>query len=313
VPLAIRTTHGIPRRRFAASRARRVLHIYAALLAAVPLACAREPQRTGERVVGVSKQINEFLYEIGAESVLVARDLTSIHPPAIRQLPSVGYHRALSAEGIISMRPTMLLTDGNLGPDAVVEQVKKVGIPVVVMSPGSTVDSAQGLMKQLGERFGRKDAADSVIAAWNRDMSAALADSARWAGAPKPRVLVMHFGQLNNSYLALKRGSAADRIITWAGGTNAVDSVGGMMRLTPELIARAAPDVIIATDVGFDRMGSAEKFATLPGVSLTPAAKNGRVYRVDETEVMYFGPRTPASIRKVAGWLHPATATAGAQ
>jgi iron complex transport system substrate-binding protein len=56
-------------------------------------------------------------------------------------------------------------------------------------------------------------------------------------------------------------------------------------------------------------MGSAEKFATLPGVSLTPAAKNGRVYRVDETEVMYFGPRTPASIRKVAAWLHPATAT----
>lgn len=282
------------------------------MLVAVPLACGREPHSAGERVVGVSKQINEFLYEIGADSVLVARDLTSIYPPAIRTLPSVGYHRALSAEGIISMRPTMLLTDGNLGPDAVVEQVKKVGIPVVVMRPGSTVDSAQALMEQLGERFGRKDAADSVIAAWNRDMSAALADSARWAGAPKPRVLVMHFGQLNNSYLALKRGSAADRIITWAGGTNAVDSVGGMLRLTPELIARASPDVIIATDVGFDRMGSAEKFATLPGVSLTPAAKNGRVYRVDETDVMYFGPRTPASIRRIAGWLHPA-ANPGAQ
>jgi len=290
-------------------RARRVLHIYAVLLATVPLACGRESQPAGARVVGVSKQINEFLYEIGAESVLVARDLTSIYPPAIRTLPSVGYHRALSAEGIISMRPTMLLTDGNLGPDAVVEQVRKVGIPVVVMSPGSTVDSAQALMEQLGERFGRKESADSVIASWNREMSAALADSARWAGASRPRVLVMHFGQLNNSYLALKRGSAADRIITWAGGTNAVDSVGGMMRLTPELIARAAPDVIIATDVGFDRMGSAEKFATLPGVSLTPAAKNGRVYRIQEQELMYFGPRTPASIRKVAAWLHPATAT----
>ena len=264
-------------------------------------------------MVSVSKQINEFLYEIGAESVLVARDLTSIYPAAITKLPSVGYHRALSAEGIISMRPTMLLTDGNLGPDAVVEQVRKVGIPVVIMSPGTTVESAQALMAKLGERFGRKAAADTVIAAWQRGMDAARADSARWTGAKKPRVLVMHFGQLNNSYLALKRGSAADRIIGWAGGVNAVDSVGGMMRLTPELIARAAPDVIIATDVGFDRMGSADRFATLPGVSLTPAAKNGRVYRVDETEVMYFGPRTPASIRKVAGWLHPAPTTAGAR
>lgn len=275
------------------------------------LGCAGRGERTGPRVVGVSKQLNEYLYEIGAESVLVARDLTSIYPPAIRSLPSVGYHRALSAEGIISMRPTMLLTDGNLGPDAVVEQVKKVGIPVVVMTPGSTVDSAQALMAQLGERFNRKAMADSVIAQWKRDMAAAIADSARWAGAPRPRVLVMHFGQLNNSYLALKRGSAADRIIDWAGGVNAVDSVGGMMRLTPELIARAAPDVIIATDVGFDRMGSAEKFATLPGVALTPAARAGRVYRVDETEVMYFGPRTAASIRKIAGWLHPVAASVG--
>lgn len=287
--------------------------MYAALLAVVPLACGGGAERAGPRVVGVSKQINEFLYEIGAESVLVARDLTSIYPPAIRSLPSVGYHRALSAEGIISMRPTMLLTDGNLGPEAVVEQVKKVGIPVVIMSPGSTEDSAQALMSQLGERFGRKAAADSVIAAWTLDMSRALADSARWTSAPKPRVLVMHFGQLNNSYLALKRGSPADRIIEWAGGVNAVDSVGGMMRLTPELIARAAPDVIIATDVGFDRTGSAQKFAELPGVSLTPAAKSARIYRVDETEVMYFSPRTPASIRKVAGWLHPAVTRAGAR
>jgi iron complex transport system substrate-binding protein len=303
-----RNGYGTPLRRVG-TRGGHARLVALATLASLVLGCSGRSDRAGPRVVGVSKQINEYLYEIGAESVLVARDLTSIYPPAIRSLPSVGYHRALSAEGIISMRPTMLLTDGNLGPDAVVEQVRKVGIPVVVMTPGSTVDSAQALMAQLGARFNRQAAADSVIAGWKRDMDAAIADSARWAGAPKPRVLVMHFGQLNNSYLALKRGSAADRIIGWAGGMNAVDSVGGMMRLTPELIARAAPDVIIATDVGFDRMGSAAKFATLPGVALTPAARSGRVYRVDETEVMYFGPRTAASIRKIAGWLHPASAS----
>jgi len=307
-----RTSYGIPHR-IVGNRLRSALRVYATVLVMVPLACRGGAERSGPRVVGVSKQINEFLYEIGAESVLVARDLTSIYPAAIRTLPSVGYHRALSAEGIISMRPTMLLTDGNLGPDAVVEQVRKVGIPVVLMSPGNSVDSAQALMEKLGERFGRKQAADSVIGEWRRAMNDALADSARWVGEPKPRVLVMHFGQLNNSYLALKRGSTADRIIGWAGGVNAVDSVGGMMRLTPELIAKAAPDVVIATDVGFDRVGSSEKFAQLPGVALTPAAKNGRIYRVDETEVMYFGPRTPASIRKVAGWLHPATTQSAGQ
>jgi iron complex transport system substrate-binding protein len=83
-----------------------------------------------------------------------------------------------------------------------------------------------------------------------------------------------------------------------------------MMRLTPELIAKAAPDIIIATDVGFDRLGNAEKFAEMPGVAETPAGQSKRIYRVDETEVMYFGPRTAASVRKIAGFLHPPIAAA---
>ena len=58
-------------------------------LVALTGACTGRAERDGPRVVGVSKQINEFLYDIGAESVLVARDLTSIYPPAIRSLPSV--------------------------------------------------------------------------------------------------------------------------------------------------------------------------------------------------------------------------------
>jgi iron complex transport system substrate-binding protein len=204
------------------------------------------------------------------------------------------------------MRPTLVLTDGNVGPDAVLAQVRKVGIPVDIMSPGSTIDSAQALMARLGQRFHRERQADSVLAAWRAGMDSVRADSASRPAAPAPRVLIMHFGQINNSYLAVKRGTPADEMLRLAGGINAVDSTGGMLRLTPELIAKLAPDVIIATDVGFDRTGSVERFAAMPGVSLTPAAKAGRIHRVDEHDVMYFGPRTPASVRTLAGWLHAA-------
>lgn len=273
-------------------------------------ACAgAAPDRAAERVVSVSKQINEFMYAIGAEDVIIARDETSVYPAAIRELPSVGYHRALSAEGIISTRPTLLLTDGNVGPDAVIDQVRDVGIPVLVIRGGTTVDSAQAMMAELGRRFHREAAADSVIAAWRQGMADVGADSARWAGQARPRVLIIHFGQLINNYLAVNRGSTADQVLRWAGGENAIDSLGGMTRLTPELIARAAPDVIIATDVGFDRFGSAAKFATLPGVSLTPAGRNQRIYRVDESEIIYFGPRTPASVKRLQGLLHQEVAS----
>ena len=281
---------------------------YALALIVVSLAaCARSDSRAPTaRVVSVSKQINEFMYDIGAQGNLVARDLTSIYPPAITRLPSVGYHRALSAEGIISMRPTLFLTDGNVGPDAVLDQLKKVGIPILVLKPGESLDSAEMLMTRLGKQFQRQRAADSVLAGWRAGMDSIRADSARWASAPRPRVLVMHFGQIINNYLGVGAGGPADQMLRWAGGANAIDSTAPMTRLTPELIARLAPDVIIATDVGFDRVGSADKFAALPGVSLTPAARNHRIYRINETELLYFGPRTPGTVRKLESMLHPA-------
>jgi iron complex transport system substrate-binding protein len=286
------------------SRARgfRLLAITAGIAA---IACGRErPSSESQRVVCVSKQINEFIYAIGAQNVLIARDLTSVYPPQIRSLPSVGYHRGLSAEGIISMKPKTFLTDGNVGPDAVLDQLRKVGIPIVVLNPGSTEDSAQALLTQLGQRFHREHAADSVLTEWKAGMIQIAEDSVSWRAGPKPRVLLMHFGQVINNYLAVNRGSPADRMIRDAGGLNAIDSIGGMTRLSPELIAKAHPDVIIATDVGFDRLGAA-KFSELPGVSLTPAARNGRIYRIDESEIMYFGPRTPATIGKLETMFHP--------
>jgi len=280
----------------------------AAALTAGPTAAAQGSARP-ERVVAVSKQINEFMYAIDAQGVLVGRDLTSIYPPAILKLTSVGYHRALNAEGIVSLRPTLFLTDGNFGPAEVSAQLEKVGIPILTIPPGETVDGAADLLVALGKRFHREHTADSVAAAMKKNIAAVLKDTLRWIGKPRPRVLIIHFGQIANNYLALKRGSIGDQMLRWAGAENAVDSVGGMLRLTPELIAKTAPDIIIATDVGFDRYGSAEKFATMPGVDLTPAGKNHRIYRIDETDVMYYGPRTPDGIRRLEAFFHPAVAT----
>ncbi|HEY5218233.1 MAG TPA: ABC transporter substrate-binding protein [Gemmatimonadaceae bacterium] len=261
-----------------------------------------------ERVVCVSKQINEFMFAIGAQNVLVGRDLTSIYPPAILKITSVGYHRALNAEGIISLRPTLFLNDGNYGPQEVTDQLQKVGIPILTLKPGESLAGAESLLDTLGKRFHREPTADSVLAKWKVGMDSVLADTLKWVGTKRPRVLIIHFGQIANNYLALKRGSVGDQMLQWTGAENAVDSVGGMMRLTPELIAKAAPDIIIATDVGFDRYGSAAKFATMPGVSLTPAGKSLRIYRIEETDVMYYGPRTPDAVRRLEAIFHPPAA-----
>jgi iron complex transport system substrate-binding protein len=282
-------------------RSRRSAAVLVLLAGLVPVAARAQV----ERVVSVSKQINEFMYVIGAQGVLVGRDLTSVYPPQITSLPSVGYHRALNAEGIISLRPTLFLTDGNFGPAEVGAQLEKVGIPILTIKPEPTMDGAAQLLTALGKRFHRERAAESVVASMRSTFGAALKDTTKWAGKPKPRVLIMHFGQIANNYLGIRKGSIGDQMLTWAGGVNALDSIGGMQRLTPEAIAKAAPDIIIATEVGFDRLGSVDKFAALPGVDLTPAAKNKRIYRLEETDIMYYGPRSADAFRRIEAILHP--------
>lgn len=270
----------------------------------VPVSDSTAKGPPGNRVVVISKQINEFIYWIGAENHVVARDLTSVYPPQIEKKTSVGYHRALSAEGIISMHPSVLLTDGDMGPPAVLQQLKMVGIPIKIITPGSSMVDAQKLMLEVGAYFGREKQAQAVVAQWKKNMAKVMQASKLWANDPKPKAVMVHFGQADNIFLAVTGGTAG-QIMTWAGADNVLARKSRMARLRPALMADAQPQVILATELAFSKYGSAKAFATMPGVSLTPAGKNLRIYEIDEGDVIYFSPRTPANILKVARYFHP--------
>lgn len=258
----------------------------------------------GNRVVVISKQINEFIYWIGAENQVVAHDLTSTYPPQIKEKTSVGYHRALSAEGIISVHPSVILTDGNMGPPAVLRQLKLVGIPLKIITPGPSMADAQTLMLEVGRYFGREKQAEAVVAQWKANMAKVMEASKLWTNDPKPKTIMVHFGQAENIFFAVT-GGPAGQLMDWAGADNVLAHKRGFNKLTPALLADAQPQVILANELAFSKYGSAKAFASMPGVSLTPAGKNLRIYEIDQSDVLYYGPRTPASILKLAEYFHP--------
>ena len=93
-------------------------------------------------------------------------------------------------------------------------------------------------------------------------------------------------------------------MIREAGGVNALDTLTKYHGLSAEVIAQLQPQVIIATDFGFDRLGSVDKFKELPGLGLSPAAKDNRIYRFEEHDLIYLGPRTGENILKLMGLIH---------
>ena len=122
-----------------------------------------------------------------------------------------------------------------------------------------------------------------------------------------PSVMVIHFGRANNIYFVMSgRNGVGDKMIQLAGGRVVKYDAKGARQISAEAVATANPDVIIATDYGYDQMGSMEKFVSgVPGVALTNAGKNKRIVRFEEHDLIYFGPRSGENIVKLINLLHP--------
>ncbi len=262
----------------------------------------KEKQKEGERIVCVSKQLTEIIFAVGGDTALVGVDLSSTYPEAAKKITTVGYHRALNAEGIISLNPTCVWHDGNIAPEHVIDQVKKVGIPMREFKAGPTIDSTEWLIRTVAKEFHNEKKGEEICAKLEADMS--KLDSARKSYTDKPRVLIIHFGQAANKYFVFNRKGVPEQMLEWAGAENAADTAQKWRDLSPEVIAQAQPDVILATDFGYDLQGSLEKFKQLPGIALSPAAKNNRIYRIEEHDLVYLGPRTGENVLEIMRLVH---------
>ncbi|HEX8459958.1 MAG TPA: ABC transporter substrate-binding protein [Segetibacter sp.] len=258
--------------------------------------------KTGERIVSLSKQLTEIIFAVGGDTALVGVDLSSTYPEAAKKLTTVGYHRALTAEVIISLNPTVIWHDGNIGPDNVVTQLEKVGIPLRLFKAGPTIDSTKDLIMRVATEFHNEKKGTELCAKLDNDM-AKLGDE-RKKYQDKPRVLIIQFGRAVNQYFVMNRNGYAQKMIEWAGADNATDTAQKWKNLSAEVMVAAQPDVILATDFGFDLQGSLEKFKQLPGIALTPAAKNNRIYRIEEHDLIYLGPRTGENVIKLMKLVH---------
>ena len=269
------------------------------------------PTNTGpQRYVVISPIYNEIIWALGAQNEVVGVDLSTTYPPDVKHKETVGYHRALSAEGILSLHPTAVIHDNNIGPPQVVQQLQQLNIPMKTFTAKNTdFDTTKALIREMGAYFHREARAEELCKTLDDQKAAALEKVKQYTD--HPRVAVIHFGRASNVYMVVRKGGGdgggASKMIEYAGGEMAGDNAGqGMQRMeSPEILAQANPDVILMTDYGYDRLnGSMDQIKALPGVATSNAAKNGRIYRIEENVLNYFGPRSGENIEKVARAIH---------
>lgn len=262
-------------------------------------------QENKERIVCISKQYTEIIYALEAEQDIVAVDISSIYPPEVKKLLTVGYHRALSLEGILAANPTLILRGGkkNMGPEHISKQLEDLKIPMKDFeSKSNDIEGTKNLIREMGQYFHKEGRADTLCKKLDADMRIALETAKEYADTPM--VLVIHFGQASNIYMVMSQKSTAGKMIEWAGGSMCIKDTSGMKQISAEIVTKSNPDVILLTDFGYDRLGSPEKIKELPGVAITKAFKNKRIYRIEEHDLVYLGPRTGENTVKLQKLIH---------
>lgn len=265
------------------------------LTAAVGLVVGVRPGSSADRrIVAAGGVITEILYALGRQDLLVGVDSTSLHPDeAMREKANVGYVRALSAEGVLSLRPTDLLAVEGAGPPDTLKLIAEAGVNVVRISEDTSEAGVAARIRTIGRIADTTDRAEALAA--RVEAGFAALKQQRDALAARKRVLFVLSLQ-NGRVMVGGARSSADAIIRLAGAVNAAETVEGYKPLTDEGLIAAAPDVVLMMKHNA-HAASPEQVFSQAALSATPAARTRSLVAMDGLYLLGFGPRTPEAAR----------------
>lgn len=265
------------------------------------------PSTTQPRVISLGGSITEIVFRLGAGPALVATDTTSLFPEQARTLPKVGYPRALSAEGVLSLRPALVLAGPEAGPAAAIAQLQAAGVKLVRAETGHSFASLLATVRLIGDALDRRSESERLAESLQQHWLAARAqiDAGLQAGGRRVRTLFVLSHTTSSVQVAGAR-TAAQAVIELAGGVNAMSGFDGYRPLSAEAVIAAAPEVILTSAQGIEALGGPQALLARPGLSLTPAGRAKRVVAFDALYLLGFGPRLPQVVAELAQRLRSA-------
>lgn len=276
------------------------------LLASLLVPLAASADNLPQRWVSAGGSLSEWVVELGGEAKLVGVDTTSQHPASLQKLPSVGYQRQLAAEGILALRPEVLLGTEEMGPPPVLAQLAAAGVKVEALPADADLQVLHGNLKRIGVLLGDEARAESVFAAYQ----ARLSEQSDWvaraqAQSPAPTVLLL-LGHAGSSPMAGGKDTAAAWMIEQAGGKN-LTTHEGYKSLSTEALLALDPEVVVFADRRLS--GDEARQALLkqnPALASTKAGKQGRLVAIDPTLLVGgLGPRIPAGLAELSAAFYP--------
>ncbi|RLP74587.1 hemin receptor [Mycetocola tolaasinivorans] len=262
--------------------------------------------------IDISGTLAATVWGLGLGKNLIGRDAATKFPGTEKLPLATGSSHTLNAEAILAMAPTVILTDGSLGPKAVREQLADSGIPVVKITQDRTIANTGDIVREVSTALGVADTGTKLTERIDAELKTSLADIQKIVPADetkRPRVIFLYARGGAGIYYLFGEGSGADSLIDAIGGVDVAKEIGwnGMKPMTAEALMNAKPDVLLMMTDGLKSVNGVDGLLEqIPALASTPAGEHRRVVTMDDTEILGFGPRTPAVVESLARALYTA-------
>tara|TARA_Y100001970_G_scaffold98718_1_gene124149 strand:+ start:1012 stop:1881 length:870 start_codon:yes stop_codon:yes gene_type:complete len=255
--------------------------------------------KNSDRITVAGGSVTEILYFLGSEDNIIAVDVTSNYPEEAQSLPSIGYVRNLSAEGILSLKPSIIIGEDDMGPPSVIDQIKRTGIDIYVIEENHTSEGIIDKIKCIGNILGKKEKTNKLIEDVINPLKNELDIKSNNPYLDNVKVMFILSMDSGTPVVSGKKTSA-DGFINMTGASNAFKDFEGWKPVGTESIIDAAPDFILISNRGAHSYSDLDKISEHPSIKYTPAALNGNIIALDGMEMLGFGPRTISSALKLS-------------
>ncbi len=208
------------------------------------------------RILSLAPSVTEILFAVGAGPQVVGVDAYSDYPPAARRLPRLGGLLDPDVEGMLRLRPDLVILLPSQAE--VARALTTVGVPTLTV-PHETLDDVERAIVAIGERTGHAGPGRALADSLGRALARSRAAANRRAGRPRVLfVIAREAGQLG-SFSVAGPGTYLDQLIGLAGAENALrDAPTRYPQVSAETALRLAPDVILEWTPADTSAGSAQ-------------------------------------------------------
>lgn len=254
------------------------------------------PPSDAKRIISAGGSITELLYALDLGDKLIAVDSSSLYPPETFKLPKVGYFRSLSAEGLLSLNPDLIIAAKGAGPKAAINQVQRLGVDVKTYDQGIyTLEAWEKLVTHLGNDYDKKEEANTLI----QSVTSRIEIIAIHQNNNEPTmnaIALLSIGQ--RGPVAAGKNTVPDLLFKLAGITNVAHALDGYKPFSTELLAQQKLDLVIIPSHVIDGLGGRDAVCNNP-ILKQSMPEQCNVFIMDGLLLMGFGSRLDHAVETI--------------